>query len=313
MKKKFLIFLIIILIIVILPILIYFFLNSRQENQIYVDELKSRETLEVKDVQKISKLDKIVDENFSNDTNYSVVVKNFNTEEAYSFNEDREYNSASLYKLWVFAVAMQMIKDEVINPDEIMSGDKNKFDEMLGIETAEVSLENASEENEAIEPIYISMKISNAIEKMITESDNYAALLLTQKVGYKNVDFFLEENRFDNSSFGSPPKTTAGDMASFYEKLYKGEIVNKSISADMLNILKRQTWNDRIPKYLPEDIEVAHKTGELFGAKHDAGIVFSKNGDYMIIVLSQTDNESIAAEKIAKFSGDIFNYFNSVN
>jgi beta-lactamase class A len=81
----------------------------------------------------------------------------------------------------------------------------------------------------------------------------------------------------------------------------------------MLDILKKQKLNDRIPRYLPDDVIVAHKTGELFGAKHDAGIVFLKKGDFMIIVLSDTQNVKVAVEKIARFSEDIFNYFEQIN
>ena len=77
----------------------------------------------------------------------------------------------------------------------------------------------------------------------------------------------------------------------------------------MIEILKRQTFNDRIPKYLPKEIDVAHKTGELFGSKHDAGIVFGKNGDYIIVVLSKTESEAEAAEKIANFSKEVYEYF----
>jgi beta-lactamase class A len=90
------------------------------------------------------------------------------------------------------------------------------------------------------------------------------------------------------------------------EKLYKGEFVG---SGEMLKLLKKQQINDRIPKYLPNQTEVAHKTGELEGAKHDAGIVFSKKGDYIIVVMSQTDNETTAAEHEALFSRDVWNYF----
>ena len=77
----------------------------------------------------------------------------------------------------------------------------------------------------------------------------------------------------------------------------------------MIDVLKRQRLNDRIPRYLPKNIEVAHKTGELLGAKHDAGIVFASNGDYIIVVLSKTNNSADAVEKIAKFSEEIYKYF----
>ena len=152
-------------------------------------------------------------------------------------------------------------------------------------------------------------KTGDAIEKMITISDNYSALLISSRSGTPSVANFLKGYGFSGSNYKQPPQTTAKDIAAFYEKLYKGDVVNKYYSMEMLEILKRQSLNDRIPKYLPENLEIAHKTGELFNSKHDAGIVFSKKGDYMIVVLSDTDDPNIAAEKIANLSKAIYEYF----
>ena len=74
----------------------------------------------------------------------------------------------------------------------------------------------------------------------------------------------------------------------------------------MIELLKRQELNDRIPKNLPKSAPVAHKTGELGGAKHDAGIVFTKKGDYILILMSDTNVPQNAAEVEAKISRDIF-------
>ena len=251
---KYLLIIFIAFLILLIPVLIYL-MSTKQGNKLeenitnYVIS-----TIPIEESKKESKLNKIFSDNFGKDTDYSVVIKNFKTGEEFEFNEKKEYNSASLYKLWVFAVVMQKIKNGEIDPDEVMSGDKNKFDETLGIAAPIPTGDNPTEEVENIEPVIISMKVSDAVEKMITESDNYAALLLTQKVGYRNVDAFLEKYGFNNSNFGSPPKTTASDIASFYESLYSGEIIDKSNSKEMIEVLKRQTLNDRIPKYLPEDI-----------------------------------------------------------
>ena len=147
---------------------------------------------------------------------------------------------------------------------------------------------------------------------MIIASDNYAALLVASRSGSFAVTNFLKEYQFDNSNFRQPPKTTAKDIGSFFEKLYKGEIIDQNYSKKMLDILKRQTLNDRIPKYFPSKVNVAHKTGELNGFKHDAGIVYSSRGDYIIVVLSDTKDSLGASEKIANFSKDIYDYFTSL-
>ena len=57
--------------------------------------------------------------------------------------------------------------------------------------------------------------------------------------------------------------TTAEDMALLLEKIYHGELVSPEASAQMLEILKRQKVNDRLPKGLPGYLVIAHKTGPV--------------------------------------------------
>ncbi len=61
------------------------------------------------------------------------------------------------------------------------------------------------------------------------------------------------------------------------EKIYLGKAVSQGASIEMKNLLLAQAVDDRIPKYLPENIKVAHKTGELDTLRHDAGIVYGEN------------------------------------
>jgi beta-lactamase class A len=314
--KKYITVIVFTLILIIIPVLIYFTSISQKDNFIETNISSIVETYSDETLANESKLEEITEKNFKGETDYSVVIKNLDTGEVYKTGEDKQYNSASLYKLWVMAVALSKINAEEIAEEDILSGDKNKFDLILGLITPTPTSENPEEvkvDEEEIEPEIISMTVGEVINKMITRSDNYAALLLSEKLGARNITNFLTDYDFKDSNFNAPPKTTADDIATYFEKLYRGQIIDNQTSNRMIEILKDQTFTDRIPKYLPENIEVAHKTGELFGAKHDAGIVFGRNGDYIIVVLSQTKNEAIAAEKIAKFSEEIFNYFESLN
>ena len=260
-----------------------------------------------------SKLNKIVEKHFSKDEgDWAVYIKNLKTGESFGFNENKQFNSASLYKLWVLAVALEQINEGRLLETQVLSAEKEKLDERLGLitPTPEGSEETEAKEKEEEKEIeYVSMVAGEAIEKMITISDNYSALLVSNRVGSSNITNFLEEYNFDDSNYKSPPQTTASDIANYFEFLYKGDFIDKEASDEMIEILKRQTFDDRIPKYLPENIETAHKTGELFGNKHDAGIVFAPNGDYIIVVMSKTESEATAAEKIAEFSKEIYDYF----
>lgn len=154
----------------------------------------------------------------------------------------------------------------------------------------------------------IEISVASALKQMISISHNYAALLLAEEVKNSQITKFLKDNGFIHSSLGQPPKTTASDIAFFFEKLYQGEIVDKDSSDKMITLLKEQKLDLGIPKYL-EGIEIAHKTGDIGWFKHDGGIVFAENGDYIIVVLSESDFPPGAQERIAMISQSVFEYF----
>lgn len=231
--------------------------------------------------------------------NYAIVIQNLKTLESYSLNKDKIFQPGSLYKLWIMAVAFEQIKNGDLKEDEVLEAAIEELNEEFEIATEEAELTQGT----------VSMTVKQALEQMITISHNYAALLLTQRVRNSNVTNFLKRSGFHESSIGEPSKTTASDIASFYEKLYKGEVVDEKYSKRMIGLLSRQKLNDRIPKYLPKDVKVAHKTGEIKFFKHDAGIVFTGKGDYIIVVLSESDFPLSAAERIANLSKNVYEYF----
>ena len=67
-------------------------------------------------------------------------------------------------------------------------------------------------------------------------------------------------------------------------------------------MLLRQKVNDRIPKKLPEDCPVAHKTGLERNVCHDAGIVFTQQGDFLICVLTKSRG---GARPVKNFISDL--------
>lgn len=259
---------------------------------------KSIETY--KNITRSRELEKIVNDAIAEeDGTYAVVIKNLKTGENYSLNETRKFDSASLYKLWTMGTVYQQIEDGKLTKDKPLSMSIEELNRIF-------DLEEDAEQTEGT----INRTVEEAVEQMITISHNYSALLLTYTVKNATVKKFLLDNHLTASNTGSPPRTTAKDTADYYEKLYKGALVSKNASNEMLEILKRQQLNDRIPKYLPGNTVVAHKTGELGAVKHDAGIVFSAKGDYIIVLLSETSSQSKAAEVEAKLSQKIWDYFN---
>ncbi len=93
--------------------------------------------------------------------------------------------------------------------------------------------------------------------------------------------------------------TNAADMAALYLMLINGQIISDAASQEMLVLLEDQQINDRLPAYLPADTVVAHKTGNLDGLIHDAGIIFAPAGPIIVVVLTEDVDELQAIDLIA--------------
>ncbi len=88
------------------------------------------------------------------------------------------------------------------------------------------------------------------------------------------------------------------DLARLFQHIYEGNGLSEKAQDDVIDILKRQTLNSRIPAGLPEDIEVAHKTGSLEGVRNDAGIIYAEQ-PYVLAILSKNLADSEAGTQAA--------------
>ncbi len=233
---------------------------------------------------------------------YGVYVKDMATGETYAQDEHHVFVSGSLYKLWVMAVVYQQIAAGNLHLDDVLSKD-----------AADLNAEFAIDPDLADQtsgPITYSVK--DALYQMITISDNDSALLLTDKVGLSKIAAFLRTNGLAESAVGingENPTTTASDIGHFFEKLYSGNLGTSDTTQAMIDLLKQQKLNEKIPLNLPEDLEVAHKTGEMDDFSHDAGILFIDGHPTIVVVLSQTDDTDAANSRIAAISQAVYQYF----
>lgn len=233
---------------------------------------------------------------------YAIVVKNLRTGEFYRQNADRPFVSASLYKLWLMGTVFSQINQGKLTADTTLSSTTSELDRYFNLD-----LPFADEPQGDI-----SLTVDQALMQTIVISANYPALLLTKQVGIPAMTAFLKENRFTQSRLAQndqEPETSATDVANFLEKTYKGELISPESSAKMLDLLRWQRLNSKIPKYLPDDITIAHKTGEIDNFSHDAGIVFAPNGDYILVILSESDDPEAANERISAISKTVYGYF----
>lgn len=233
---------------------------------------------------------------------YSVAIKNLKTGERYYINEHKIFETASLYKLFVMATVIQKIQAGDLSQNDILSQKIDVLNKKFKISSESAELKEGD----------ITLPVNSALSRMITISDNYSALLLTEKVKLSQVSLFLTKASMTETHVGTNggnPSTSSYDLVQYFEQLYNGKFASKNLTNGMLVLLKNQKINNKLPKYLPISTEISHKTGELNLLSHDAGIVYTPKGDYIIVVLTETNRPLEANEKIAKISKVVYDYF----
>jgi beta-lactamase class A len=142
------------------------------------------------------------------------------------------------------------------------------------------------------------MTIDEALESMITLSDNGTALAFWHAFGPDNVNatlqrlglasFHIANDDFDDNT------ATARVIGQYFTLLAQRTLVSAAASDRMLARLERQQINDRLPSQLPPGTVVAHKTGNLGFVTHDAGIVYTRSGARIVIGMTANTVEEEA-------------------
>ncbi|MFH1202461.1 MAG: serine hydrolase [Candidatus Omnitrophota bacterium] len=237
-----------------------------------------------------------------------IVVKDLRTGWKISFNEDRLFPSASLVKIPIMAACFQAAADGKIKLDQKITLRKLSKVSGSGI------LKNM--------PAGRKITVSRLIELMITQSDNTAANMLIDLLGFDYLNRYfrglgLEKTNLSRKMMdfryrrkGIENYTTPDDMAYILEAIYKRRLLGNEASRQCLDLLERQKYNDRIPARLPAGTVVAHKTGLERHTCHDVGIIFTEKGDLLISVLTKHPATSrLSKTFISRVALYAYNYY----
>ena len=159
---------------------------------------------------------------------------------------------------------------------------------------------------------------------MIAVSDNSATNVLIDRVGMQNVNAMLDSLGLDHTRLqrkmmdvkaaqaGREKLSTPRDMMTLFAGLYQGKVLNKALTEDFFKILGTHK-ESAIPRYIPEDVVIANKPGELAGVRNDVGIVFVPNRPFVIVVMTAyLKHERDGNDAIAKIASAAYDYFDRV-
>ncbi|SCL81971.1 serine hydrolase [Sporanaerobacter sp. PP17-6a] len=240
--------------------------------------------------------------------NVAVAIKDLKTGKEIKINENLVFPSASTIKL--------SIMSELFN--RVNAGSLNLNDKVELTENMKTGGDGILKELE----LGHKFTLKEIMTLMIIISDNMATNILIDLLGMDNInkrikDMGLKNTRLQRKMMDSQAAkegrenlTTANDLCLILELIYRGENINEECSRMMLDILKRQQVRGRLDLYLPEDVIIAHKTGDLDCLEHDVGIVYLPHREYIICVLTnETETNKDGREIIGKVSKMVYDEF----
>ncbi|MDI9370019.1 MAG: serine hydrolase [Synergistaceae bacterium] len=156
---------------------------------------------------------------------------------------------------------------------------------------------------------------------MIVLSDNTATNMLIDRLGIEEINRDFKRLGLENTVLGRKMLdfeakkagrdnfTTAADTARILEVLHSGEELPPGYRARAMDILSAQKLNNKLPGLIPvddpDDLEqfLAHKTGELPGIEHDAGIFFFKSKTPVVAVVLTEGHDRQEAVQLCAWAG----------
>jgi beta-lactamase class A len=211
---------------------------------------------------------------------YAFFVKDLTTGLGAGHDVDRVFNAASTFKLLVmYEVFHQQDqglfdwdKELVITPYYDANGLSPRVTELCQVIT-----------------------VADALDAMLSVSDNAAAVLLQDLVGVANVNNAINALGLTQSGlFPENLAVTAADLSLLLEAISRGEAVSPEASADMVQLLLHDVFNNGLVAGLPpgSGAVVAHKTGNWSDATNDAGLVYTDWGAYAFVAHSDVGYET---------------------
>ncbi|HEX2326062.1 MAG TPA: serine hydrolase [Chloroflexota bacterium] len=253
----------------------------------------------------------------------AIVVRHLISGASASTNEGEVYRSASLAKVPVLVEAYRQLAAGTLRADEALPITEDSITDGAGVLQA-----RAGER----------VPVSELLRLSVSVSDNTAARLLLQRVGgVETVNRTLGALGLTHTRLYAddrPNTTTAAEMGALLswiatrtppgpggtseDRSPKSQVPSpgpirlppapapQSLAA-LLALSQDQDW---LTERLPQGVAVAHKSGQLPGLRHDAGIVYGPGGPFVVVVLTDDlANQGEAERAIAALARRLHDHF----
>ena len=236
--------------------------------------------------------------------NVCINFYDLNKNNGFSINGDKKVLSASMIKLLILVELMKKISENKFSlSDSIMIANfmKTGGDGVLKelntghhftlkeLATLMIIVRDNQATNILID--FLGMENINLLGKELGLKESF--------LGRKMMDTEARKNGYDNY-------TCADDISLLLKLIYQEKLINKEASQLMLDILLRQQQGERLQRYLPTDIKIAHKCGDLDNLENDGGIIWIGDRIYILVVLTSGMSNLQCKQTIGKISKFVY-------
>ena len=235
---------------------------------------------------------------------------------AWLLNADESFHAASTMKVPVLIELYHQVSEGKLRLTDTLTV-RNEFHSLVDGSVYQLDSSDDSE-HELYGALGTTRTLAQLDELMVTVSSNLATNLLIERLGVRNIRAGVHalgadgmqvlRGVEDEKAFrqGLNNTTTARALLTLMEAIATGRAVDARSSHEMVEVLERQTFNERIPAGLPPGTRVAHKTGEITKIAHDAAIVFAPRPFVLVILTRGIESPADSATLMADITRTLY-------
>lgn len=220
-----------------------------------------------------------------------IYVKNLKTGKTVSIQADTIFPTASMVKIPILIGIMDKLKKKELSYHQPLI-----YKDSLLYEGEDIL--GSFKDGETIQ-------LAKVMMLMMTTSDNTASLWLQSLAGTGTrinelmARLGLEQTRVNSRTPGRKEnqqiygwgQTTPREMVTLMEMMYRGQIIDKTASDQMLRIMGRNFWDEEAISVHPPTVFIASKNGAVNASRSETLLVMAPKGPYIFSIITKNQED----------------------
>lgn len=186
--------------------------------------------------------------------------------------------------------------------------------------TFEIKSENINKEFGSMWKKGVGEKVSveDLINATIIDSDNTAKSVLFNNLQGPEIENVFDELDIPKERSNKEASVTPKNYSSVLKSLYLSSYLPKKYSNELLDLMTRTKFHDKLPAGVPGYIKVAHKIGVYIDPENkelptysDCGIIYYPKRPYLLCIMAKGP-ETEATQSMATLSKMVYNYIDKI-